>query len=490
MDFSSLEKGQKIYPVRIQKYERLIPDLDDQDFVTKMNSIVQYLNGIGKISSQVVDSWNRVMDWVMNEGLTEETQKQINSLIDTGVFDQIINESQAGWKAEVDEQLAEKAQKDEVRLNTVKLGQNDMTEEFLQQMAGTTPINSIPQDKSVTPAKTTFFKYGKNLLNKIDPDVLLGAYYNSSNVLTTDAGYNQSGFISVEAGQNYTASYKQNIVNWYGIDKNFLSSTPSATFSSQGYVTAPTGAYYARFMSPVANWETLQVEKGMASTPYETYEVSIDSQFLPSSSVNVLKDKRFTSFGDSITAQGMWQSYVKDYFSLIHTNLGIDSTTVAYVADRETTYPCFTNASRIQAIKDSNPDIITILGGTNDAHLLTPVGTTPSISRDITRLDKTTFKGGYAFLIETLLTWKPTLEIVMLSPMQSGYMTNPYSTYVNAAKEIADFYALPFVDLYKESGISYYNINTYTSDSLHPNAVGGKRIANMTIDKFKMIGTV
>jgi hypothetical protein len=49
--------------------------------------------------------------------------------------------------------LAEKASQSDVRLKSVKISQSDVTEEFLQQMAGTTPINTIPQDGSVTTEK-------------------------------------------------------------------------------------------------------------------------------------------------------------------------------------------------------------------------------------------------------------------------------------------------------------------------------------------------
>lgn len=65
----------------------------------------------------------------------------------------------------VTEQLAEKAQKSEVRLKTEKISQTDVTEEFLQQMAGTTPVNAIPPDGGVTPKKTSFMIDSENLID-------------------------------------------------------------------------------------------------------------------------------------------------------------------------------------------------------------------------------------------------------------------------------------------------------------------------------------
>lgn len=126
-------------------------------------------------------------------------------------------------------------------------------------------------DNTVTPQKTTFFNVSKNLLNPNDPDVVLGGYYNASNTLTTSSGNNQSGFVTVREGQNYTATKKYSFVNWYDNDKAFISSTTSTTFTSQGYVTAPSNAKYARFISAVADWDTFQVEEGTVSTSYVAY---------------------------------------------------------------------------------------------------------------------------------------------------------------------------------------------------------------------------
>jgi hypothetical protein len=127
------------------------------------------------------------------------------------------------------------------------------------------------QDKSISPQKTTFFNMGKNLFNPNDKDVLLGKYYNASNVLTTNANINQSGFIPVVEKKLYTASEKGNFVNWYDKNKTFLSSTPSSALTNQGYVSAPVNARYARFLCTTANWSTFQVEEGTKSTAYEPF---------------------------------------------------------------------------------------------------------------------------------------------------------------------------------------------------------------------------
>ena len=45
--------------------------------------------------------------------------------------------------------------------------------------------------------------------------------------------------------------------------------------------------------------------------------------------INTLYGKKWTSFGDSITARESWQKYVADKFGLIHTNSVIGSSCVS-----------------------------------------------------------------------------------------------------------------------------------------------------------------
>ena len=342
---------------------------------------------------------------------------------------------------------------------------------------------------------TTFCEKGKNLFNPNDNNVLLGIYYNNQNVLTTNGTFNQTGFIKVKTNTDYTSNDTARFVNWYDNEFTFIQSTPSATFLSQGYVTSPNSAGYARFVTTVSNWHNFQVEEGRVQTEYEGYKApKISEDVLPDfKELSTLNGKSFTSYGDSITYQNMWQPYVVDYFNFKHTNLGIGSTTVTYLEDKEERYPSFTNEARISAIKESNPDIITILGGTNDCHYQAVIGDDSEFGKKLNEKDKATFKGAYSFLIETLLNWKPSLKIVLLTPMQTSYTysyNKKYYDYAKAVKDIALYYAIPIIDTYSESNISYFNNAMYTKDGIHPNEEGGKNIANLVIDKFKSISHV
>jgi hypothetical protein len=78
-----------IYPLMIEKYETFIPNIEGMDIIQKTNSIIQYLNRIGKLNNDVVSDWNKVMVWVMGEGLTDAVNSKVDVLIENGLFDEL-----------------------------------------------------------------------------------------------------------------------------------------------------------------------------------------------------------------------------------------------------------------------------------------------------------------------------------------------------------------------------------------------------------------
>ena len=190
------------------------------------------------------------------------------------------------------------------------------------------------------------------------------------------------------------------------------------------------------------------------------------------------------TYGDSHVAYGLWQQAVIDYFGIeSHTNLGIGSSTVAENASA--TVPCFVNADRIAAIESANPDTIIIIGGTNDVHLDTPLGSESQLSLATSSKDKTTFYGAYGYLIETLLAWKPTLQIIICTTPQGTYdQYNHAVTYEEISeviKKIAFHYSLPVADIFGKAGINKTNLSTYSNDEIHYNATGNVRVSDLII---------
>ena len=132
----------------------------------------------------------------------------------------------------------------QINKNKGKFDQTYMSDEFLQQMAGTTPINAVPADKSITPDKTTFINTGINLYN---PQAI------NKNVFISGTGGEQSnekyvatGFIRVTEGLPYRYNGNENICRrdlcgFYDSNKNFLGRPEELGVTEHNPFTIPQG---------------------------------------------------------------------------------------------------------------------------------------------------------------------------------------------------------------------------------------------------------
>lgn len=223
--------------------------------------------------------------------------------------------------------------------------------------------------------------------------------------------------------------------------------------------------------------------------------------------------KIWCSFGDSITYQEMWQPFVCEAVGLHHINCGVGSTTVGIPASGKITRPAFYSDARLGLGKyentltcvtadgisynlliPSNPDIITIMGGSNDMYYAYRLGDVSELSKRINEKNLYTYIGAYSYIIETLLRWKPDVSIFILSTVWSSPLENmtpvfSFEEYVQVTEKIAEYYSLPFVDVFNKSGINSISQGRYCqSDFVHPNSLGGKRIADVLLEEFKNRG--
>lgn len=105
MEFSSLKSLSKVYPLLVKKYEAFVPDMTEQDIVTKINSLIVYLNNIGKLSNDTATQWNNVMKWILNDGLTESVDKKIIELVSTGQFTDLLQLALGALNVETNKRL-------------------------------------------------------------------------------------------------------------------------------------------------------------------------------------------------------------------------------------------------------------------------------------------------------------------------------------------------------------------------------------------------
>ena len=197
-----------------------------------------------------------------------------------------------------------------------------------------------------------------------------------------------------------------------------------------------------------------------------------------------LEGKKIAFLGDSITEGHGLESTEGAYWNLLKKREGLSEIYVDGIGGTRFTKqwmpsenPRHDNefVSRVKNIPQ-DADVIVVFGGTNDfGHGDGLLGN---------RGDKSphTFYGACDLLIRRLMEHCPGAELVFMTPVhrlveeQNGRRLQDY---VQALRQVAEYYGVPVVDLYATSGIQPkvpVNQERYCPDGLHPNEAGHERI--------------
>lgn len=206
-----------------------------------------------------------------------------------------------------------------------------------------------------------------------------------------------------------------------------------------------------------------------------------------------LTGKKVLFLGDSITAGAGASSPETNYVSVFtrlsgaqSVNYGIGGTRIA----RQTTPSAEARwdrdfVSRVEEM-ESDADVVVVFGGTNDfGHGDAPFGSFDD-------REDTSFYGALHVLCTRLIQKYPRAEIVFMTPLHrlsedntvkenSSADTRPLRAYVDAIKEVAGYYGLPVLDLFRTSGLQpKVDIirQLYMPDGLHPSDLGAEKLAN------------
>lgn len=214
-----------------------------------------------------------------------------------------------------------------------------------------------------------------------------------------------------------------------------------------------------------------------------------------------LKGTKINFLGDSITEGAgtsspdrMFTMLIEREYGAICQNYGIGGTRIARQKTATVEKWDRDFISRVPEM-DADADIVVVFGGTNDfGHGDAPLGTMS---------DRTpyTFYGALHCLYTALTEKYPGVPIVVLTPLHritediptGDNKPAPVGTlkeYVNIIREVAEYYSLPVLDLFKESGlqpkISVIQ-QKYIPDGLHPNDDGNAILAHKIARFLEML---
>lgn len=337
-------------------------------------------------------------------------------------------------------------------------------------------------ENSVTPKQASFLYIGVNKFNINDPDYRTDTALTPSTGATyVQAGFATSGYVPVIAGTSYifttgATAIKSNglsLASYYDANKVFLS---AVTYAS-GVAVPPTGAAFIRFCIQVASMASLMFIVGTVSPgQYSTFSYEFDAtQIRVPSLTGRWNGKNWCALGDSITAN--------NYYA---TSLSATTGLIQVLNRGEVGSLLRTRADSLVASDLTNIDIVTVLAGTNDyGHGNCAIGSITD-GKEVNSI-----YGNVAYVIDKILTLKPTVRLVFFTPLNRGAFTgeptppaaNSYGSTIDgigfAIREKCRLLNIPCYDLFANSGLNQYTFSLYTSDGLHPNSAYGSKMGTL-----------
>lgn len=207
--------------------------------------------------------------------------------------------------------------------------------------------------------------------------------------------------------------------------------------------------------------------------------------------VNFLGDSITEGHGTSDVSKTFHQLMGKNCGLAAARNYGISATRIAR-QQKPSEYPSadLDYCLRVSEM-DADADLVLVFGGTNDyGHGDAPFGNFDDRTPN-------TFCGACHTLMRSLIERYPCSRIVIMTPLHRENEDNPspgnglpLRDYVMMIKRVAEFYSLPVIDLWGESGIQPcvgVIKEKYCPDGLHPNDAGHEKLAKFITDQLRAL---
>lgn len=302
---------------------------------------------------------------------------------------------------------------------------------------------------------------------------------------------------------------------------NTLYMPPKDTVSIDGYeITRPTISQ--NFVCPEeVKGLTIQITSKDGLTSLKEMPIVIDRTYINTDETkyNNLRNCKIAVLGDSVSQQPaseFGKEYVRAMLDATLDTYGVGGAGFSIDSNPTWTSGSDKNTSGVyQALELSKPDApiydvyclsatlndpITHgvqMGEITDAIPYAKTGGDP----DLTDAALKTMCGGINFAIQRLYEKNPNCKIVLgtmnrckyenggspaeLTPLDgTTFQGHTYYEWVKKIKELGEYWNIPVVDVYGESGINSFNWNTYMDDNYHPNTKGYYAIWKLWFDKI------
>ena len=192
--------------------------------------------------------------------------------------------------------------------------------------------------------------------------------------------------------------------------------------------------------------------------------------------------KKAVMIGDSLTQMHYWEEMFAQILGMnyeVEAQSGGNMTTIANFVDNI-----------------DSADVMTVWAGTNDWYNGISLGS-------LLNNDNNTYYGAVQHVCECVSERLPNCKLLLITPLQRlttntddwevddrGFRINPTTSktledYANAAIETAEIYGIEVLDMFHRGGVNAKNIDTWTSDRLHPSRAGFEKLCWKIIDKVK-----
>lgn len=293
----------------------------------------------------------------------------------------------------------------------------------------------------------------------------------------------------------------------FDINKRFVNALILSNPQDSISIRVPNNIAYIGFNILTSNLDSYKITINgkplVQKFKLNNFIITNDNLIDPLTSLSIWHNSNYVSYGDSIT----WYDghdypngeLCVGYQSIMNEQIGFNSiNNQGYSGYALADGTAHGTGVVTEILKNDNTlyDLCSIACGTNDFKLNVPIGELGIIGES--EFDRNTFYGAYRTSIEYLLNQKPTLRVVLFTPLQrdnDGYDVNKINTsghklidYVNAVRKVGELYGIPVCDMYYNSGFTKLTLDAYTIDGLHPSNAGFKRMGNYATQFVNSIG--